>query len=180
MDYGRVDASAQSATATPDIQQGVQSETKRTATELSLQNQKLIPDTHSLQRFSGGQKSAFGSNGTDCTREYFKEGIDEKVVRVVGALAHNTDHSDVRILSPNTDLDVSVESRVLSEAKQFNKARNFEGYLTVIAQDPTANLRYGFKHLGKLKGLKKDEIDLLLPPTIEELRANDENKRLEG
>ena len=175
-----LDASAQKATATPDIQQGVQSDTKRTATELSLQNQKVDTRYSLSAKIFGWSEKRFWLQWHRLYKEYFKEGIDEKVVRVVGALGAQYRPFRREDIVSNTDLDVSVESRVLSEAKQFNKARNFEGYLTVIAQDPTANLRYGFKHLGKLKGLKKDEIDLLLPPTIEELRANDENKRLEA
>ena len=103
-----------------------------------------------------------------------------EIVRVVGALGAQYRPFRREDIVSTTDLDVFVESRVLSDAKQFNKSRNFEGYLSIIAQDPTANLRYGFKRLGKLKGLKKDEIDLLLPPTIEELRAEDENKQLEA
>ena len=176
---GVLDAAAQKATATPDIQQGVQSDAKRTATELSLQNQKVDTRYSLSAKIFGWSEKRFWQQWYRLYKDHFKEGIDEKIVRIVGALGAQYRPFRHEDIVSTTDLDVSVESRVLSEAKQFNKSRNFEGYLTVIAQDPTANLRYGFKRLGKLKGLKKDEIDLLLPPTIEELRAEDENKQLE-
>ena len=126
------------------------------------------------------RKALFGSNGTGCTKNTLRDGIDEKVVRVVGALAHNTAHSDVRILSQTQTLTFQLRAVCFQRQNSSTRQETLRDTLSVIAQDPTANLRYGFKHLGKLKGLKKDEIDLLLPPTIEELRANDENKRLEA
>ena len=45
-------------------------------------------------------------------------------------------------------------------------------------QEPTANRRWGLKKLGKLNGLKKDEIERLFPPTIDERVAEDENEML--
>ena len=45
-------------------------------------------------------------------------------------------------------------------------------------QEPTANRRWGLKKLGKLNGLKKDEIERLFPPTIDEQVAEDENEML--
>lgn len=174
-----LDSAAQKATATPDIQQGARGDTKRSATELSLQNQKVDTRYSLSAKIFGWSEKRFWRQWHNLYREHFKDGIDEKIVRVVGALGATYRPFRREDIVSKTDLDVTIESRVLSEAKQFNNSRNFEGYLTIIAQDPTANLRYGFKRLGKLKGLKKDEIDLLLPPTIEELRAEDENKNLE-
>lgn len=174
-----LDAAAQKATATPDIQQGVQSDTKRTATELSLQNQKVDTRYSLSAKIFGWSEKRFWQQWHRLYKTHFKEGIDEKIVRVAGALGYSYRPFRREDIVSKTDLDVSVESRILSDAKRFNQSRNFEGYLAIIAKDPTANLRYGFKHLGKLKGLKKDEIELLLPPTIEELRANDENAQLE-
>jgi len=174
-----LDSSAQKATATPDLQQGANSDTKRTATELSLQNQKVDTRYSLSAKIFGWSEKRFWQQWQKLYKQHFKSGIDEKIVRVVGALGADYRPFRREDIVSETDLDVSVESRVLSEAKQFNKSRNFEGYLSIIAQDPTSNLRYGFKRLGKLKGFKKDEIDLLLPPTIEELRAEDENKMLE-
>jgi len=174
-----LDGSAQKATATPDIQQGANSETKRTATELSLQNQKVDTRYSLSAKMFGWSEKRFWRQWHNLYKTHFKDGIDEKIVRVVGALGADYRPFRREDIISKTDLDVSVESRVLSEAKQFNKSRNFEGYLSIIAQDPTANLRYGFKRLGKFKGFKRDEIDLLLPPTIEELRAEDENRNLE-
>ena len=174
-----LDSASQKATATPDIQQGIQGDTKRSATELSLQNQKVDTRYSLSAKIFGWSEKRFWQQWHRLYKEHFKDGIDEKTVRVVGALGYSYRPFRRENIITKTDLDVTVESRVLSDAKKFNQSRNFEGFLAIIAKDPTSNLRYGFKHLGKLKGLKKDEIELLLPPTIEELRAEDENVSLE-
>jgi hypothetical protein len=51
-------------------------------------------------------------------------------------------------------------------------------YFTLVFADPTANRRYGYRKLGKLYGLPKDEMDRLLPATIDERQAEDENDLL--
>lgn len=175
-----LDGGAQKSTATPDLQQGANSNEKRTATELSLQTKKVDTRYSLSARIFGWSEKRFWQQWDNLYSQHFKDGIDEKVVRVVGALGFSFRPFKREDIVSKTSLDVKVESRVISDAQMFNKSRNFEGFLAIIAKDPTANLRYGFKRLGKLKGLKKDEIDLLLPPTIEELRAEDENKKMEA
>ena len=44
--------------------------------------------------------------------------------------------------------------------------------------DPNSNKRYGLRKMGRLTGLDKDEIDILLPATIDEMKAEDENQAL--
>jgi len=51
-------------------------------------------------------------------------------------------------------------------------------FLELAFGDPTTNRRYGLKHLGKLSGLTRDQIDRLLPPTIDERIADAENDML--
>lgn len=175
-----LDTSAQKATATPDIQQGIAADTKRTATELSLQTQKVDTRYSLSAKIFGWSEKRFWKQWYNLYKEHFKDGIDEKMVRIVGALGNAYRPFTRENIVAKTDLDIQIESKVLSEAKQFNRSRNFEGFLSLIAQDPNANIRFGWKHLAKLKGLKRDEIDLLLPPNVEELKALDENKKLEN
>ena len=108
-------------------------------------------------------------------KDHFEDGIDEKTVRITGALGAKWRPFTRENLIANTDPDVKIESRILSEAKRINDLRQFQGYVQFLAADPNANLRFALRHMGKLNGLKKDIIDRLLPPTIEEMRAEDEN-----
>lgn len=174
-----LDQSAQKATATPDIQQGIQSDTKRTATENSILDQKVDTRYSLSAKIFGWSEKRFWKMWLGLYDTHFEAGIDEKVIRITGALGAEYRPLRREDIITDTNLDITIESRVLSEAKRLNQARSFEAFLGILQGDPNANMRYGIKHLAKLKGLKRDEINLLLPPTFEEMRAEDENKKLE-
>lgn len=175
-----LDNAAQKATATPDIQQGQVSGDQRTATELSIVNNKVDTRYSLSAKIFGWSEKRFWQQWYFLYKTHFVAGIDEKTIRISGALGARFRPLRRENIITDIDPDVSIESRVLSEAKRYNQLQIFRGYVQMIAQDPNANLRYAFKHMGKLSGLKKDEIDQILPPTIDELIASDENKKLEA
>lgn len=174
-----LDTAAQKATATPDIQQGQTSGDKRTATELNLINNKVDTRYSLSAKIFGWSERRYWQQWYMLYKTHFKADIDEKIIRISGALGPIFRPLRRENLIAQVDPDVKIESRVLSEAKNFNKLQQFRAYVQMIAQDPNANLRYAMKTLGKLSGLKKDEISQILPPTIDELIAEEENEMLE-
>lgn len=174
-----LDQGGQKATATPDIQQGATTSTKRTATELNIVNSKVDTRYSLSAKIFGWSEKRFWQQWYFLYKTYFKEGIVEKSIRVSGVLGAKFRPLRRENIIATVDPDVKVESRVLNEAKNYNLLQSFRGYVQMIAQDPNANLRYAMKKMGRLTGLKKDEIDQLFPPTIDEMIAEDENKRLE-
>jgi hypothetical protein len=175
-----LDLAAQKATATPDIQQGQVGGEKRTATELNIVNNKVDTRYSLTAKIFGWSEKRFWQQWYFLYKTYFKDGIDEKSIRISGALGAKFRPLRRENIVASVDPDVKVESRVVSEAKNYNKLQVFRGYVQMIAQDPNANLRYALKKMGRLSGLKKDEIDQILPPVIDELIAEDENKVLEA
>lgn len=175
-----LDQAGQKATATPDIQQGSTTSTKRTATELNIVNNKVDTRYSLSAKIFGWSEKRFWQQWYFLYKTYFKAGIVEKSIRVSGVLGAKFRPLRRENIIARVDPDVKVESRVLNEAKNYNLLQSFRGYVQMIAQDPNANLRYAMKKMGKLTGLKKDEIDQLFPPTIDEMIAEDENKRLEA
>ena len=175
-----LDQSGQKATATPDIQQGATSSTKRTATELNIVNNKVDTRYSLSAKIFGWSEKRFWQQWYFLYKTYFKAGIVEKSIRVSGVLGAKFRPLRRENIIARVDPDVKIESRVLNEAKNYNLLQSFRGYVQMIAQDPNANLRYAMKKMGKLTGLKKDEIDQLFPPTIDEMIAEDENKKLEA
>jgi len=175
-----LDVAAQKATATPDIQQGQVNGEKRTATELSIVNNKVDTRYSLTAKIFGWSEKRFWQQWYFLYKTYFVSGIDEKTIRISGALGAQFRPLRRENIVAKVDPDVMVESRVLSEAKRYNQLQVFRGYVQMIAQDPNVNLRWAEKKLGKLSGLKKDEIDMLFPPTIDELIAEDENVQLEA
>lgn len=174
-----LDVAAQKATATPDIQQGQISGDQRSATEISIANKKVDTRYSLSAKIFGWSEKRFWQQWYFLYKTYFKEGIDKKTIRVSGALGATFRPLRRENIVTSIDPDVMIESRVLSEAKRFNQLQIFRSYLQMVAMNPDANIRYGLKQLGKLSGLKTDEINQLLPPTIDEMIAEDENKKLE-
>jgi len=166
---------AERSTATPDIQQGARPDTSGTATRDALINQKVDTRYSLSAKVFGWSERRFWKQWYRLYKNHFEDGIDEKSVRITGALGAQWRPFTRENLIANTDPDVKIESRILSEARRFNELQSFRGYVQFMAADPNANLRFALRHMGKLSGLKKDIIDRLLPPTIEEMRAEDEN-----
>jgi hypothetical protein len=174
-----LDVASQKATATPDIQQGSVAGDNRTATELNIVNNKVDTRYSLSAKIFGWSEKRFWQQWYHLYKTYFAEGIHEKTIRLSGALGPKFRPLRRENIIAKVDPDVKVESRVISEAKNFNLLQQYRAYVQMIAQDPNANLRYAMKKMGKLTGLRKDEIDMILPPVIDELIAEDENKKLE-
>ena len=111
-------------------------------------------------------------------KENFKDKIDEKVLRIKGALGATWRPLLRSNIIARIDPDVKIESKVLSRAKQLEERTSLTQYFSLALQEPTSNRRWGLKKLAKLNGLEKDEVDLLFPPTIDERVAEKENEEL--
>ena len=177
--YTSLDTSAQKATATPELQQGAMSEKERTLGELNLISSKVDTRYSLSAKIFGWSEKEFWLQWYRLYKENFNENIDEKVIRLVGAFGAKWRPLKKKdIITPRLDPDVKIESQVLSRAKQLEERQALTQYFLVAFQDEGTNRRYGLKRLGKLNGLKKDELDRLFPPTIDERIAEDENEML--
>jgi hypothetical protein len=177
--YTTLDISAQKATATPDVKQGMQSEQDRTLGETNIIASASDTRYSLSAKLFGANEKRFWQQWYRMYKEYFKEGIDEKIVRISGAFGNTwrTLAKD-QLITKRLDPDIVIESTVVSRAKQMEDRAMFTQYLTLALQDPTVNRRYGFKKLAKLNGMEKDEIDRLFPPTVDERIAEGENQLL--
>lgn len=174
-----LDLAGQKATATPDLQQGATGNEKRTATELTLVNNKVDTRYSLSAKIFGWSEKRFWQRYYSLYKIYFADGIAEKTVRISGVLGAKFRPLRRENIVANVDPDVRIESKVVNDAKNYNLLQNYRGFVQMVAQDPNANLRYALKQMGRLTGLKKDEVDMILPPTVDELIARDENVLLE-
>lgn len=177
--YQSLDASAQKATATPEIQQGAVSSEKRTLGELNLVSSKV--DTRyslSAKIFGWSEKRFWNIGWYQSYKDNFEDGIDEKVVRIVGAFGAKWRPLMKKDFVTRIDPDIIIESKILSRAKQLEDRALLSNYFAQAVADPTANRRWAMKKLGRLNGLTKDEIDRLYPPTVDERIAEEQNDLL--
>jgi hypothetical protein len=176
--YQSLQLSAEKATATSDVQQGIQSTKDRPLGETNLVAAKSDTRYSLSARIFGWSEKDFWYEWYGSYKDNLGAGIDVKIIRIAGAFGDVWRPLTRENLITTVDPDIKVESTVISRARQLEERNSLQGYFTLVFADPTANKRYGLKKLGKLYGLPKDEMDRLLPPTIDERQADDENELL--
>jgi len=170
-----LDQAAQKATATPEIQQGIQSKQQRTLGELQLVSSKVDTRYSMSAKLFGLSEAEFWLQWYRLYKKHFKEGIDEKIIRIQGIFAPIWRPLTRENIIATVDPDVKIESKIISEAKRERDRQTQTPFAGLILQDPTNNRRFIQKKLAKLHGYTKEEIDMSFPPTVDELQAEEEN-----
>lgn len=177
--YRSLDVSAQAATATPEIQQGAMSGAKRTLGELNIVASKVDTRYSLSAKIFGWSERRFWRHWYNMYKDHFVDEIDEKVIEVVGAFGPKSKKFTRKdLITQRLDPNIKIESQVVSRTRQLEERQSLTQYIGMANVDPTSNKRYGLKKLGKLYSLKKDEIDRLLPQTVDERVAQQENELL--
>lgn len=166
---------AEKATATPQMQQGNLNDEKRLATELNM------IDRNTGTRYSLTAK-VFGWSERDYWlfwymgyKMHFKDGIDKKVLRLEGIDGPKWRELTRENFIMLEDPDVNIVSRYVSRQEKATKKMEWGQYLQLVGQVQGSNMRYGIKKLGKLMEFPLDEIERLLPKSIDEMMAEEEN-----
>ena len=175
-----LDVSAQRATAATEVRQGIQSNKERTLGEQELAAAGGDKRFSMSAKIYGWSERKFWLQWYVLYKKHFKDSIDEKIVRIQGALAPIWRPLTRENIISTVDPDVRIESRLVSEAKRQRELESFGGFISVALADPESNKRFLQKKFGRLQGLTKEEIDLAFPPTVDELQAEDENGLLNG
>jgi hypothetical protein len=169
-----LDTSAQTASATPSLQQGVLSEQQRTLGELEMvASSSKTRYSLALKTFAMGERD-FWQLYYVSLKVFFKEGIGEKVVRIAGSPNNFKGLTRSDIIC-KVDPDVRIGSKTLEEAKRMRKFNMYSQLLSLLLQDPEADKRASVKHGLDLSGMERDMQDVVLPPTRDELIARDQN-----
>ena len=173
-----LDGAAQKATATPEVQQGISSDQQRTLGELELVSSKVDTRYSMSAKVFGWSERSFWRQWYQQYKKHFKNKIDEKVVRIQGALAPIWRPLTRENIISSVDPDVKIESKVISEAKRQREQQAFSGYAALAIQNPENDRRFIEKKLAKLNGMTKEEVDMAHPPTVDEIQAENENQLL--
>lgn len=173
-----LDQSAQRATATPEIQQGMTQSGSRTLGELNLVSSKVDTRYSMSAKIFGWSEKAFWKQWYWQYKKHFKKNIDEKVLRIQGPNGPMRRTLTRENIIGMVDPDVTIESRAISEAKRQRDMNAYDTMAAIIVQDPTVNRRFVGKKMAKTRGLSKEEIDQMFPPTVDELQAEAENEVL--
>ena len=173
-----LDQSAQIATGSPEMQQGQLSDKSRTLGELNLV-QSNVTKRHTLaSRIFSWSEWEFWNVWYQLYKKHFKDGIDQKTVRITGAYGNRWRDFTKENITWKQDPDVTIEDRNTNEARNARERILMTNYGQVVFADPNANHRYFRKFLGKINGMEHDQIERLYPPTVDELLALEENVKL--
>jgi len=173
-----LDISAQTASATPSLQQGVLSEQQRTLGELQMvAESSKTRYSLALKTIAMGDKD-FWNLWYLSYKVFFNDGLGEKVIRIAGS-TRSFRSIKKKDITCKVDPDVKITSKALSEATKMRKFMQYVKLLEVVLQDPEADKRAGIKHGMYLAGLDRDEIDGVLPPTRDEMIAKEQNDMLD-
>jgi hypothetical protein len=169
-------SNAEKALATPEIQQGILFNQKRTATEIS----EASANVDSRYALNAAMFSLTEMNGAYMWFDQYKrnfKSIDKKMVRIIGAFGPQITPVTESTFKFKKDPDVRIESRAVSQARKRDEANYLASFGQVLVQTPGSNLRYFAKKMGRLR-FSKDEVARLIPPTIDEMKAEKENESL--
>lgn len=176
-----LDSAAQRATATPDIQQGATTEEKRTATELNLVSAKVDTRYSLSAKIFGWSEKRFWRQWYYLYKKHFEKDIDEKIIRIVGAMGAKWRTLTRENIVAKTDPDIKIESKIISDAVKFNELQKYRLFVKdIMATDPqNANIRFALRKIGRLSGFTKEEVEQVLPPSVDEMNADSENEKLD-
>ena len=174
-----LDQSAQRALATPEIQQGIVSKQARTLGELELVSAKVDTRYSLAAKVFGWSEAEFWQKWYQGYKDHFHEKIDKKIVRITGVWGPEVRKFKKDDLVGRADPDIIIESKVVSEAKRLRSRNEFTQYYGIIINNPDANRRYADKELARLNGLKKQQIKILFPMTLDEMEAEMENELID-
>lgn len=173
-----LDEAAQRATATPDVQQGVLSDQKRTLGEINLVAGKSDTRYSLFTKILGWSENDFWVLWYKQYYEHLNGGIDEKVIDISGPFGTKWIPLKRKDVIGRSIPKLRIESKFIIEQEKIQKVGEFQSWASLVMQDPTANGRYVIRKLGELRGYPRQEIERALPPTIDERRAEQENESL--
>lgn len=175
-----MDSSAQRATATPDVRQGVVSGTRRTATELSIVSDRSDTRLELFAKVFTWAEKDFWRQWYTLYKLHFKNLIDKKVARVEGVAGYEFREFTRENIISNVDPDVKVKSRVVSEGKRLSKLQEFSNFLTQIQLLGADGIdkREVLKMWGETNNLNSVDMERIFPKTPDEIDALSENESL--
>src|SRR3990167_9425657 len=173
-----LDQSTQRALAVPEMQQGVTQSDKRTLGELQLVSAGVDARRSMSARVYGLSEKREAEHGYRMYKVYFKDKIDEKLVRIQGPMAPIWRPLTRENIISQVDPDAKVESTTLSEAKRLREQQSYDQYAAIVIQDSNTDRRYVFKRMAKMRNHTKEEINAMFPPLPDEEQAERENELL--
>jgi len=174
-------ASGEASVAAPELAQGVNPNQDRTATE----NEIVAAGRGSRVSLSA---ALWSSSEERFWRQWYflyktnfeSDKIGEKIIRINGVISKKYKALTRKDIVTDTDPDVIVISKAEQQAEEDRERAIMTPFSQIALQDPTVNRRYLLRKLARVSGVNEEEQFFMIPPTVHELKAEDENQTLEA
>jgi len=174
-----LNTAAEKSVAAPEVAQGVQPRKQRTLGESELIVAGKSARHSMAARIFGWSERKFWRRWYHLYKEHFLEEIDEKIIRIQGPLADDWRPLTRENLITEADPDIIVESDFIAEAERRRKFLEFSTVAQIVAQDPSTGKRYINRKLARISGVTTQEMKLMFPPTLDEMRSESENRKID-
>ncbi len=169
---------AEKATATPEIRQGVQAATARSATE-NAEISKNVDTRYGLNaRVMTWSEKRFWNLWFNMYKRYFFKQANEKIVRVLGEAGLEFRPMTIENLKMSKDPDIQIESMAVSELERTMKLQAYSNMYKLAATDPTIDKRYIMSKIAQYSEFSSEEQAKIFPKTFDEYLQEAENKQL--
>ena len=169
---------AQRATGATEIQQGAVAGTKRTATEIATVSEGADTRFSLSAKIFGWSERAFARYWYKMYKMYFTDAINEKVVRVNGLIGFFWKPLKREDIIGETDPEVKVESKIVSEARRLRGLQNFTNAYPILASDPTTNKEFLSREWARLNGYNTMQMKMLFKESPDRIIAREENEKM--
>jgi hypothetical protein len=174
---GLLDTAAQNATAASSMLQGNFSQQSRSA------NETVRVFNAGEERITVGAKIFGWSEGSFWKFWLARYGkmftrAQKKFIRLEGAFGPKFQEVTGDDFKFTEDPDIFIESKVISQAQDDQRKKDAIAFTNLTAQDSSLNRRYHNKKLAQYFGYERSQIDRLYPPTLDEMKAEQENIKL--
>ena len=175
-----LDQSAQRALATPEIQQGMAQQGAQTLGELEIMTAKIDTRNSLAVKIWGWSEREFWRQWAYLYKTHFKDGIDEKISRIIGPWGPEFNPLKRGDIVFNSDPDIEIESTQLANSQRLMERNAFTGFMGLVGANLQGySLRFAQKKFAELNGMTRSQIKVLFPPTLDEMDAEAENKMIE-
>src|SRR5258708_23828237 len=152
---------------------------KKTATQQSDETSAMAGRLSLTSKGWGWSEKEFWKSWYEQYKTHFKS-YDEKLVRINSIYGYQYKYfTKDDFVSADFDPDVFIKSRLQSEQERMTSRNELMQFGQLLGTAPGTNMRYFIKKAGRLSKVSEQEMERLLPPTPDEVKAKYENADLE-
>jgi hypothetical protein len=168
---------AQRSTGATDTKEGMR-ESAMTATQTIAMSNSINERYNLMDDHFVWSEKRFWQQWYNLYKKHFMDKIDSKIVRIVSNSATKWRELSKKDLLTKIDPDISIESEMVSEANRVKKFQAITNFLNLAMMSPNTNQLLLLREYGQISGLENEDIDTMIPQSMDEMRANKENEVL--